>query len=199
MLICLEYWTKDEVTIAEAILTIAQFPILLILAYGQDIKWRFCSNSLPEETTSDLEAYKVEQLKAGKSGGALALEIANRIVHKEDRKSSYLKYRVNAIRFMSGGRRIQLRRLKTRLSERIPEEDNVPWESTDVEQEKDGWSSDPYVKVQLGRQKHQTEWKYRNINPAYDETFEFTVLSTDADIIFTVCLYHMTMSESAKR
>ena len=47
-------------------------------------------------------------------------------------------------------------------------------------------TSDPYVKIRLGKQRHKSRIIYRNLNPVWNESFSFTTNSLDESLVFKV-------------
>lgn len=59
MLIILDYWTEGEITVAEAVITLILFPILIIVSWLQDRKW-FRTPTTPDEPMSNYKLLNIE-------------------------------------------------------------------------------------------------------------------------------------------
>jgi len=91
---CLAIWTPDQVTLTEALITFAFFPVLVGVAYGQDTKWKCCGNKStgPNERIKLINA--IHDNPDAKDSD---------IIHKlPPPKRSYMVYRVNAMRHING-------------------------------------------------------------------------------------------------
>mmetsp|Transcript_39357 Transcript_39357/g.47705 ORF Transcript_39357/g.47705 Transcript_39357/m.47705 type:complete len:739 (+) Transcript_39357:244-2460(+) len=82
----------------------------------------------------------------------------------EPKHASYLAYRMNAVRGLSGGKRI------VQEGEHKAKHEVVQ----DIESPQSGISSDPYAVVKVGDKSFKTTWLKRNLNPVWNATFLFT-------------------------
>lgn len=91
--IVLAVWTPDEVSMAEAAITVGQFPLLVFLAYGADVNWRFLGGGskavAPGKTGPDLST-QIEALEEGKD----KKEVKFAEGEEEDHRSNYLQVRL---------------------------------------------------------------------------------------------------------
>ena len=198
--IVLAVWSKDEVTLVEACITVAHFPVLVGLAYGADVGWRFLpgrrgEDAVPSEvgtSSTSLEA----QIDALEDGSAAKAAADRRVQFaeggdtegEEEHRNNYLTYRSNAVRFLSGGARIRLvamMSMKLTAPLHLPDEDKLRPEPLPETNAK-GLSSDPYVKVKFGKQRSQTEHVMRNINPVYMDVLTFKGKNMSLPIEFAV-------------
>jgi len=111
MLICIEYSSPQRVTIEEAILTFLMFPALVLIAWGQDTGWGCCSERIsPVRRIKFSNFVHMDTLK-----GFRSLQKDNPI------KKSYLVYRANAIRGVSGKKN----KLKESKALNVPMEEDI--------------------------------------------------------------------------
>lgn len=99
LLIILQVHTPGEVDIWEALVTLFQFPLLVFVAWGQDIKWRFrCL-----------------------SGGVVSPEEEAALGDQPQQHHTYLEYRRNACKMMEGATREDLSPADQEVVDQPPE------------------------------------------------------------------------------
>mmetsp|Transcript_23241 Transcript_23241/g.72650 ORF Transcript_23241/g.72650 Transcript_23241/m.72650 type:complete len:566 (+) Transcript_23241:933-2630(+) len=146
LLIILDFSSKGVIDWWEALLTLLQFPLLVVLSYGFDKKWSFGAD--------------------GKISPDLGL----------GKKLSYLFYRTQGIRMISGGARRTMK--KTHV---LPRSD----EDADAEAPQyaeNGATSDPYCVVKYGAQLVRTKWRRKNINPKWNAVLDLTAVDMSKEI-----------------
>jgi len=152
MVIVLAWWTADEVTILEALITLFMFPVLVWVSWAEDQSWWGWFGSaevVPEEGGTEqhhirsLTGPDGERLKVRRASQSLAEGLADMdpetakskaaemaAVAYKKKKKSRLEYRIQATRKMTGGKRVMpTHHAAKKLSE--VEEDH---ESTTVEE-----------------------------------------------------------------
>jgi len=143
LLIIVDFNSPEVIDLWEALVTFFQFPILVLVAYGQDRKWNFKRSNIvsPEEAA----AAKVHDAEAALT----------------------LKYRMNAVRMITGGARLQLPK-KTSPTAEFRDEENTT-------ADKKAPTSDPYAIVKYNNIVKKSHWKIKNLNPRWLESFDFRV------------------------
>jgi len=128
MVIVLAWWTAEEVTILEALITILMFPVLVWVCWAEDNAWwgYFSSDQVtPEGEENEPHAHRPRLKSVSGADGvvrrvsqaAAALEakgdhdpeqIASELAKMEmkKKKKSRLAYRIQATRKMTGGKRV---------------------------------------------------------------------------------------------
>jgi len=131
MVIVLDFWTKDQVTIIEALLTLFMFPALVWVSWAEDNKWwgyldsLFAAQVTPGSEGEEHHAHRPRLKSISTEGGMVrrvsqaAHAIANADVEDpkklaeqlaaeamRKKKKSRLAYRIQATRRMAGGKRI---------------------------------------------------------------------------------------------
>jgi len=86
-----------------------------------------------------------------------------------------LSYRMNAVRMLSGGARINFVRRKKEVSLDVVDEE-AP------EMNKAGLSSDPYVVLHYEGQKEKTVYKKKSLNPKYNQAFSFEAYNPESEL-----------------
>ena len=125
MLIVLRWHTPNVVQIGEALLTLAFFPVLVVLAFGADRGWFGGKGSadarqrlagLTDEEEKDLadQLRYMAMVKGGEGRGVsdkvakqeAVDEVARAMVSHAKPRASKMKYRINAVRGLGGGKRV---------------------------------------------------------------------------------------------
>jgi len=131
MVIVLEWWTKDQVTLLEAFLTLLMFPALVWVSWAEDQSWwgYFGAKVEPEEEDEEhaddkqhLTAIKGpdgDKIKVRRASHSIAEEVADldpetakakaaelAAAAYKKKKKSRLEYRIQATRKMTGAKRI---------------------------------------------------------------------------------------------
>merc|ERR1719271_626194 len=127
ILICLQLWTPEIITLEEAILTFAFFPILIFIAYLADIgKINFHFEECGSKRVHPEEQYTADETNKDHAGrediasklqdkymekaGGKTLERLITHQHTHMHKKSRAYYRVAAVRGLTGGERVDLTR-----------------------------------------------------------------------------------------
>jgi len=139
LLIIIDFNTPEVIDIWEAVVTLLHFPLMLVLAYGQDRNWNF--KNYNKVLPSDGE-------------------------HPGD-ASQYTKFRRNAIRYFTGGKRVMWK------DDHSETHDVAHSLEASLSVGKNIRTSDPYAVLRLGKQIEKTQWIRKNLNPKWNETFTF--------------------------
>ena len=79
MLLVLKWWTPDVISIEEALLTLAMFPLMVFLAWGQDVKWKLLSKPPRPDEEGEIELASASELNGAASAEAGALSMPTRL------------------------------------------------------------------------------------------------------------------------
>eukprot|EP00927_Polykrikos_kofoidii_P055721 TRINITY_DN49936_c0_g1_i1.p1 TRINITY_DN49936_c0_g1~~TRINITY_DN49936_c0_g1_i1.p1 ORF type:complete len:825 (-),score=127.26 TRINITY_DN49936_c0_g1_i1:103-2577(-) len=128
LLIILNWWTPNIVTVAEGLLTFAFFPVLVFVAYAVDTQMFSCNSSsgsrekeLIDAFTSKDELARLEGKIQQEHGGTLTPEQVLKIIEiNHTPKASRARYRVAAIRNMTGSKKVRLPKITRSFTKIAP-------------------------------------------------------------------------------